>query len=162
MEKLCVATGGDAALGYTAGLLRSVGKMVLARHAAGAVEPFSPDKHGALPEWEQSVFGSNHAQVGSALCELWRFPKPIASALRDHLRPAANPHAIALAHLLNFAGLLAERLGRGLPGETALWADDPLRFEKTGFDARSIDGLQAETQAEVDRMGAMLAVIRAG
>jgi HD-like signal output (HDOD) protein len=161
MEKLCLATGGDAALGYTAGLLRSIGKMVLARHAVGTVAPY-PDEGTPLPEWEQATFGANHAQIGASLCELWRFPKPIAAAIRDHLQPAANPNAIALAHLLNLAGLLAERLERGLPGEAGLWAKDPVRFEKTGIDDQSLDVLQAETLAEVDRMRSMLAVIREG
>lgn len=160
MEKLCFATGGDPALGYTAGLLRSVGKMVLARHAAGAVAAYEAESAAPLPEWEQAAFGTTHAQVGAALCELWRFPKPIVGAIRDHLQPAANPHANALAHLLNLAGLLAERLERGLPGEAGLWSKDPVRFEKTGFDAQSIEAVQAETLAEIDRMRAMLAVIR--
>lgn len=159
MEKLCQATGGDAALGYTAGLLRSIGKMVLARHAAGKVSPY-PNDGTSLPEWETATFGYHHAQVGTALCELWRFPKPIVGALRDHLRPAANPSGSVLAHLLNLAGHIATNLDRGLPGEELLWNSDPARYEKTGFDDARIADLQAETLLEVDRMKTMLEFIR--
>ncbi len=161
MEKLCAAAGADAALGYTAGLLRSIGKMVLARHAAGGVAPY-PNDATPLPAWETRTFGRNHAEVGAALCELWRFPKPIAGALRDHLRPVANPSASVLAHLLNLSGHLATVLDRGLPGEAALWSDDPARFEKTGCDEARIEDLKYETILEVDRMKNMLDFIRQG
>ncbi len=161
MEKLCLATGGDAALGYTAGLIRSIGKMVLARYSAGNVAPY-PNDGSPLPDWETRIFGHNHAQVGSALCELWRFPRPIVIGIRDHLRPAANPHGGITAHLLNLAGHIASNLDRGLPGEAMLWADDPARLEKTRLDEARIADLQMETIAEVDRMKAMLEFIRQG
>ncbi len=161
MEKLCAATGGDAALGYTAGLLRSIGKMVLARHAAGGVAPY-PDDGSPLPDWEVRAFGVHHAKVGAALCELWRFPKPIVGALADHLQPAANPAGGVLAHLLNLAGLIATRLDRGLPGEAMLWADDPARYEKTGLGDERIEELQMDTILEVDKMKTMLEFIRQG
>jgi HD-like signal output (HDOD) protein len=161
MEKLCQATGGDAALGYTAGLLRSIGKMVLARSAAGAVAAY-PDDGTPLPEWETRAFGCHHAQVGAALCELWRLPKPIGSAIRDHLQPAANPTSTVSAHLLNLAGYQATNLGCGLPGEATLWTGGPARYEKTGLDDVRIEVLQAETKLEVARMKDMLAVIREG
>ncbi len=159
MEKLAQATGADVALAYTAGLLRSIGKMVLARHAAGTVAPL-PDDGTPLPEWETKTFGVNHAQVDAALCELWRFPKPLANALRDHLRPAANPAATVLPHLLNLAGLIAQRLDRGLPGEASLWDADPARHEKTGMDGARIDEIERDTIFEVDRMKTMLDVLR--
>lgn len=161
MEKLANAMGGDTALGYTAGLIRSIGKMVLARHAGGAVAPY-PNDGKPLPEWETTAFGTNHAQVGASLCELWRFPKPIGNAIRDHLRPAANPAGGVLAHMLNLAGFIAHNLDRGLPGEAVLWDNDPARFEKTGLDDERIEELQMDTILEVDRMKTMLELIRGG
>ncbi len=161
MEKLCSATGADAALGYTAGLLRSIGKMVLARHAAGAVSPY-PDDGTPLPDWETSAFGVHHARIGAMLCELWRFPRPIVTALSDHLRPAANPAGGVLAHLLNLAGFVATNLDRGLPGEAMLWVGDPARYEKTGLNDARIEELQMDTILEVDKMKTMLEFIRQG
>lgn len=161
MEKLCQATGNDAALGYTAGLIRSIGKMVLARHAAGGVVAY-PDDGTPLPVWETKTFGYNHAQIGTALCDLWRFPKPIVGALRDCLAPAANPSAIVVAHLLNLGGRIASNLDRGLPGEAMLWNNNPALYEKTGFDDARIEDLQTETILEVDRMKSMLEFIRQG
>jgi len=161
MERLCQATGNDPALGYTAGLLRSVGKMVLARHAAGRVAPY-PNDGTSLPDWETAAFGCTHAHVGAALCELWRFPRPVVVALRDHLHPAANPPGSALTHLLNLAGHLATGLDRGLPGEAMLWSNDPARFPTTGLTDERIEELQMETILEVDRMKTMLEFIRTG
>lgn len=163
MEKLTGWTGGDPALAYTAGLLRSIGKMVLARHAAaaGPVAPY-PNDGTSLPVWETAVFSCTHAQVGAALCDVWRFPRSIVGALRDHLRPAANPAALALAHQLNLAGQIAVTLDRGLPGEAMLWAEDLLRFEKTGLRPEQIEEITMATSVEVDRMRTMLEFIRGG
>lgn len=157
MEKLAHSTGADPALAYTTGLLRSIGKMVLARHAAGTVEPFV-DEGIPLPEWENRTFGVNYAQVDAALCELWRFPKPIANALRDHLSPLSGASASALPHLLVLASLVATRLGRGLPGEAALWDRDPVRLEKAGVEEYRLDDVERDTVFEVDRMTMMLGV----
>ena len=162
MEKLTGWTGGDPALAYTAGLLRSIGKMVLSRHAAAAAPAPYPNDGSPLPSWEVGLFGCTHAQVGSALCEVWRFPRSIVSALRDHLKPAANPAAVALAHQLNLAGHIATTLDRGLPGEAMLWVDDPLRFEKTGLREEQIEEITSDTILEVDRMQTMLEFIRGG
>jgi HD-like signal output (HDOD) protein len=162
MEKIIGFTGGDPALAYTAGLLRSIGKMVLARHAAASAAAPAPYPKGGttLPVWETGVFGHNHAQVGAALCDFWRFPRGIGAALRDHLRPAANPAANALAHQLNLAGQICLSLDRGLPGEETLWSDDPVRFEKTGLRPEQIEELTMQTNVEVDRMKTMLEFIR--
>ncbi len=164
MEKLTGWTGGDPALAYTAGLLRSIGKMVLARHAgAAAIAPAPyPNDGTSLPVWETGLFAANHAQVGAALCEVWRFPRSIVSALRDHLRPTANPSALALAHQLNLAGQIATTLDRGLPGEAMLWVDDPARFEKTGLREEQLEEITMATIVEVDRMKTMLEFIRGG
>lgn len=159
MEKLCQATGGDAALGYTAGLIRSIGKLVLARFAAGTVAPYADDGT-PLPEWETRVFGVQHAQVGAALCELWRFPKPISGAVREHLWPDRNPNSSQLAYLLNLAGRCATGLDCGLPGEAMLWADQSVCFAKTGLDEARLLMLVEETRGEVARMKTVLEVIR--
>ncbi|MBK8477880.1 MAG: HDOD domain-containing protein [Opitutaceae bacterium] len=164
MEKLTGWTGGDPALAYTAGLLRSIGKMVLARHAGAAPTapaPY-PNDGTSLPAWETGLFTANHAQVGAALCEVWRFPRSIVSALRDHLRPTANPAALALAHQLNLAGHIATTLDRGLPGEAMLWIDDSARFEKTGLREEQLEEITMATIVEVDRMKTMLEFIRGG
>jgi len=165
MEKITGMTGGDPALAYTAGLLRSIGKLVLARHAAaGHVDTgaWYPNDGTPLPAWETKLFEVNHAQVGSALCEFWRFPRGIVSALRDQLNPSANPAAVALAHQLNLAGHICTTLDRGLPGEATLWNNDPARFEKTGLRTEQIEDLTTETVLEVDRMKTMLEFIRSG
>jgi HD-like signal output (HDOD) protein len=160
MEQITGWTGGDPALAYTAGLLRSIGKMVLARHAAAAAPAPYSEGGPPLPAWEAALFGCNHAQVGATLCEFWRFPRGISGALRDHLCPAANPSALALAHQLNLAGSIATALECGLPGESTLWANDPARFEKTGLREDQLAEITMGTVAELDRMTTMLECIR--
>ncbi len=161
MERLCAATGSDAALGYTARLLRCIGKMALARHAAGAVIPYPADGT-PLPDWETRTFGYNHAQIGAALCELWRFPKPIVGAIRDQLHPSVNPGDDTLARLLNLAGGIAVELDCGLPGEEHLWTDAAGRAAQAGLDPIRLEILRMETSLETDRMKSMVEFIRQG
>ena len=158
MERLSAATGSDAALGYTAGLLRSIGKMALARHAAGGVAPY-PEDGTPLPAWETRTFGYDHAQIGAALCELWRFPRPIVGAIRDHLRPDAGN---TLAQLLNLAGDIAVGLDCGLPGEEGTWADATARAAQVGLDPARLGILRMESALEVDRMKTLVEFIRQG
>ena len=160
MEKIAGSTGGDPAMAYTAGLLRSIGKMALARHAASAAPSPYPDDGQPLPDWERDLFGCNHGQVCAALCDVWRFPPSISAGLRDHLRPAASLSAPMLSHQLNLAGSIVTALGCGLPGEATLWTDYPERFEKTGLHGDQLGEVTQETIAEVDRMKSMLEFIR--
>jgi HD-like signal output (HDOD) protein len=159
MEKIAGISGADTAQAYTAGLLRSIGKMILARHAGGTVAPY-PNDGTPLPEWEKQVFSCTHAQIGSAVCEIWRFPKPIVEGLRDHLDPSANPEANQLAHLLHLAGHIVDRIGHGQPGESSIWAEDPARLAKTGFDEPRIAALCEEISAEMQQMGEMLEIVK--
>jgi len=161
MELLAERTGNDPAPAYTAGLLRSVGKMVLARHAAGLRDLPPLAACGAtLPEWERGLFGTTHADVGASLCEAWHFPRAVGLAIRDHLQPPAPPAAIVLAHLLNAAGAVAAELGRGLPGEAGLWADGPARLNQMGLMEADLREVAGRTLLTFDKMNETLALIR--
>ena len=161
MEGLAERTGNDPAMAYTAGLLRSVGKMVLARHAAGlpAVRPLAPGGE-TLPEWERSLFGTTHAEVGATLCDTWRLPRAIGLAIRDHLQPAGGSAATTLAHLLNAAGAVTTELGRGLPGEAGLWTVGPERRTRIGLADEDLLDVAGRAMLNFEKMNETLALVR--
>ena len=161
MDLLAHRTFNEPSMAYTTGLLRSVGKMVLARHAftVNGVVPYVDDGT-VLSDWERANFSVTHAEVGAALCDAWRFPPAIGAAIRDHLEPSANPEATVLAYLLNAAGQIATNLGHGLPGEAPLWAGDPARFKKSDLRHEDLAGLTIEVADAFERMQEMLALIR--
>lgn len=128
METLANRAGGDPGSAYSAGLLRNVGKVVLARHAASlkGFAPFVPGET-SLPAWERANFGVTNAHVAAGLCEAWRLPIEITRTVRDHLDPQANEFCTPLAHLLNLTGQIASELRCGLKGEETLWGEYPGR-----------------------------------
>lgn len=75
---------------FVAGLLRDVGKLVLdqkfgehyADSVAGVLTPTT-----SFIEAERKVFGTDHAEVGGALCRHWQLPDRIARAVRFHHTP---------------------------------------------------------------------------
>lgn len=122
-EVLAPSTGIDAGLAYTAGLLRTLGRVVLDGLADGQTYPGEAEWPLAA-EWEQTTFGTTSAEVTAVLLEHWHFPGEVVSAVRHHFDPFGQaPNAGA--SMLNLACGVVVRLGLDLPGETSHWIGSP-------------------------------------
>ncbi len=126
-EVLAGPAGIDAGLAYTAGLLRTVGRVIIDGHAVGRVYPGEAE-WPAVHEWERTIFGITAAEVTATLLEHWRFPTDIVGAVRGHLDPFALPESNVGACVLNLASGVAARFGLDLPGETGHWASTPAKL----------------------------------
>ena len=75
-------------LGYTAGLLHDIGKLVLnqvlARESQAAVEKVIEERGAAGVAAERSILGTNHAEVGAFLLKKWNLPEEIIDAVKNH------------------------------------------------------------------------------
>jgi HD-like signal output (HDOD) protein len=133
MEELADATGLEPRQAYTTGLLRSVGKVTLDRHAARAdgVVALNPDTQ-TVTEWEEANFGFNNAEVAARILGVWRFPDETVEGVRHHYAPAAD--GPALSHLLNVCSGAADLRGFGLRGEESYWQFTSDNFSRTGVD----------------------------
>lgn len=150
--------GLDARAGYTAGLLRNVGRAVLDQVPARC--HYSRDE--GLVEWEHRAFGCSGADVAGLLLGHWRFPDLLVAMVSDHLDPLAATGASApLACLLNLACGLADDLGAGLPGELALWAFRGQAEGILGMDEVEVTACRDEARVEIDRTRAALGDLRA-
>ena len=96
--------GMDSDIGFTVGLLHDVGTLALAC--------LYPDQYERVLIWrkqndlllidaEAAVLGTDHAQVGAALLERWRFSPVLVEAIAHHHAPAMHhgPGLVGLAHL---------------------------------------------------------------
>lgn len=125
MEALAADAGTEARAAYTAGLLRSTGKIALDRltrdpaYSGGYPGP----EAGPLAEWEASFVGLGNCEAAAFVLSEWRFPPAAIVAIRDHYAPAVA--APLLTCLLNVAAGAAERCGHGLPGELNYWKLSP-------------------------------------
>ena len=134
MEQLAPRTNVDPRAAYTAGLLRSTGKLVVDRLAGVRADAMEYETHGTGPlaEWESSFVGMNNCDVAALVLTEWHFPEEIVAAIRDHY--LVVPEISSMACLLNIAANAAERGGHGLPGEVHYWDNSPERYASIGLD----------------------------
>ena len=133
MEELADDTLHDPRSAYTIGLLRSIGKVALDRHARGAnhAAPLNADAQDVI-EWEVANWGCSNADVAAKILTAWRFPAETIEAVRHHYRPGTDAHA--LSHLLNLCAGAADLRGFGFRGEEKYWQFLPESFARIGVD----------------------------
>lgn len=127
MESLAPAADIDARMAYTAGLLRSTGKIALDRLLRDeATRPSVDAQVTDLAEWEVRVAGMSNCAAAAFILSEWRFPEDMIAAIKDHYQPDAS--AAPLTHLLNIAAGEADRASHGMLGEGGYWELTPERL----------------------------------
>jgi len=121
METLAPVAGIEPRLAYTAGLLRSTGKIALDRimrdDASGSGFELQSTP---LAQREIAAAGLHNCAAAATILDEWRFPEEMIAGIRDHymLKETSGP----LASLLNLAAGEADRCDVGLTGESEYWA----------------------------------------
>ena len=159
LEHLSDATGEDRRVGYTLGLLRSVGRLLLQRLAAGAlVPPLSGRKAtaGLVEAWERETFGITSAEAAERLFALWRFPARLADPIQFQFKPSAAPQRVRFAALLHIAGYIAEKLDRSIPIEKNAWSLDEEILLMAGLDSDAVESCLEKTRAGAGQMESMM------
>jgi HD-like signal output (HDOD) protein len=132
-ELLAQRAGRDAGLAYTAGLLRSVGRVVLDGAATEGVAYPGEAEWPSSAEWERKIFGVTSADVTTILLNEWRFPAELVESVRSHFDPMSNLEASNIgACVLNLACGVAARFGLDLPGEEGDWVVSPAKLTLAG------------------------------
>lgn len=133
MEELAEATGHEPREAYTMGLLRSIGKVALDRHAREreGVVPLD-GKTQAVTDWEKEHWDCSNADIGARILAAWRFSPATVEGIRNHYAP--GPEGPATSHLLNICAGAADLRGFGLPGEENYWQFTAENFSQTGAD----------------------------
>ena len=121
IEHLADCAGIDGRLAYTAGLLRSIGKIALDRLTRNSAYSgrYCGRESGRLGDWENNFIGLTNCDAAAVILKEWRFPYQTIEAIRDHY--LATPQVSPLARLLNLAAGAAEHGGHIFPGETEYW-----------------------------------------
>jgi HD-like signal output (HDOD) protein len=125
---------------YTAGLLRSTGKIAMDR-ALGGKAPQDGWISSGLAEAERELAGMDSCEATALIMAEWRFPKRTIDAIRSHYRPDTSD---GLANLLNLASGAAAGYGFALPGEEGYWEVTPEKLEAAGL---TETGLKAGAEA---------------
>lgn len=153
-EALAPSTVIDPRTAYTAGLLRSLGMMVLDRAARGRLPEelaYDPNQFPTYLEWETARFGLGAADVTRMILDEWRFPDEIVTAIEEHLLQRTTSYDNPFACLLNLAGGMVMDEGLALPGERPHWTITTEKLEGAGLDASQWDGAVAQAKGHFDR-----------
>lgn len=115
---------------YTAGLVHDIGRLVLATQFSQPYEAtmvYRAQQECSLSEAEEAVLGLDHAAVGHALTQHWKFPAALQQAVALHHAPVMQDgHALplvvraadAIAHALDLSLYLDDLVPPLPPG---LW-----------------------------------------
>lgn len=154
MEVLARNTGLDDQEAYTIGLLRNMGKMVLDYCVKGDPQYPSYTKDSELPliEWESNNFGITNPGVAGFILESWNFPEETSSTIQFQYVPSEAPRALPLIHLLNLANGIAERIGKGLNGESNYWKNVEEHLPRTGLSATEFEDSIEEIKMTLSRV----------
>jgi HD-like signal output (HDOD) protein len=153
MESLAQFVGLNPRSTYTAGLMRSMGKIILERFAAESrppPEPFAKGSGKALGEWEVAAFGSDNPTVAACVLREWHFAPETCEAVLHQYRPQASQEGELTPWLLNLAGRISLELGYGLPGEESYWELQPEALARTRLATADLELCTAETKMAVE------------
>lgn len=156
IESLAKRAAVDSRAAYTAGLMRSVGKVVLdklGRQALGYGQDFVRSGQTSVLEWERTVFGTTNAQAADAVLESWHFPASVFVPVREqHLADkVAEPH-VRVTTLLNLAAGIAADTGYVLPGESGCWETTPEKLRAVGISTSMLQDCANEARQAFDQI----------
>lgn len=107
---------------FVGGLLHDIGRLIFCTHfpeASGAALSKAAKLKLPLDKTEPMFFNSSHAQFGSSLAELWKFPPEITTLIRYHHGDARHKMSREES-VVYFANWLTSALGIGFSGEITL------------------------------------------
>jgi len=119
---LAQATGNNADLAFTVGLVHGLGQLVMHIVLPDAMRPLDAECHvlaTGRAALEQIELGYDHGAVSAELAERWKFPAEISTALRAVPAPLRSEPVDAMAALVHIAAWRARIEVLGLDADQA-------------------------------------------
>jgi HD-like signal output (HDOD) protein len=145
-EVLASRAGRDPGLAYTAGLMRTIGRVILDAAPTNEVYPGEAE-WPSVTEWEQMVFGLTSNEVTTTLLDYWRFPADVVESVQGHFDPMASERSNIGACVLNLASGVAARFGLDLPGEGGNWICTPAKLTLAGVSEADLEDCATRARA---------------
>lgn len=145
-EVLAARSNRDAGLAYTAGLMRTIGRVVLDAMPGDQSYPGEAE-WPSVTDWEQNVFGITANEVTMTLLDYWRFPSDVTESVQGHFDPLASERSNIGACILNLACGVAARFGLDLPGEGGNWICTPAKLTLAGVSEADLEDCATRARA---------------
>lgn len=150
----------NADVAFTAGLLHDIGTLVLVTsHAAHFEQALSYKQEHQCTQFEaeRKVLGLDHALVGETLAAHWNFSDMMIKAIGGHHQPEV-PGLGFLATIVH----VADGIAHALQVTSTLDHNPPeitaLSWESLGLTPESLAKVEAEAQAELEKLDAEVAL----
>jgi putative nucleotidyltransferase with HDIG domain len=132
---------------FTAGLLHDVGKLVLGRFVKDDIERIEAAASAGLPFElaEQSVLGTDHAEIGAEILKNWAFPQDLVSAVRWHHNPDSADETNILVDIIHVANALCLMIGIGIGREGLQHEPSTSAIERVGIKASNLEVVASYT-----------------
>ena len=158
-EQLAIEAGVDSYFAFVAGLMRSIGKLVLNHTVYHTSEIVFDSATGrALADWESDALGYANNDVGAEVLASWGFPEAIVGAVRDHYTPALDGSALSL--LLNIAAGAADQESSGFCGESPYWQFIDAHLKAVHLTPEQFESAITKARRELTRLSAALDAVR--
>ncbi len=154
---------GDEA--YLAGLIHDIGVMVEMQYDRNklieTVELCAPDADGVpqvnMLDAEDKVFGANHCDFGTALCDKWKFPATFAVVTKFHHIPAEAPsESRTIVSIVHVADRIAAEVAGGFRLDLSDLEIDKTALETLGLDDSKLANVREKLTEAIESMDTSL------
>ncbi len=141
---------------FVAGLLHDIGKLILMDYSlkeySDVLQKTELLKH-RLYEVEQKTFGIDHAKAGEKLCQYWKIPSNVCTAIGNHHTPSLAKEGNEITFFIQMADCLTKRKSIGFTGD---FAETETPFPQTPFTLtlEEMENLSSQLEEEMLKMEA--------
>jgi HD-like signal output (HDOD) protein len=139
---------------FAAGLIHDAGKIVLNKYVLerrDAFEEYMADDKKSFLNAEKDILGFDHSEIASEMCNLWKIPKSLTSAICFHHYPALSNDNV-LASIVHVADSLALMSGIGAGVDGMLYKMDHRAQEFLGLNEESLREILDDTVESVEKI----------
>lgn len=144
---------------FMAGLLHDIGRLVLVtefRPQYQAAINYRTRHDCAMREAERAILSCDHAAVGQALAEHWRFPPAIQMAVAGHHTPGQQRNG-SLANLVHVADAIAHALDLCADENELVPSLSPDAWNSLNLDQEAVMQVLHETELQFNEVCQILA-----
>lgn len=149
----------DVRTAYTAGLLRSVGKVTM--HRILSDRPLlwksylETGKGQALLDWERESFRMTSVESAAIIMQSWKMPRMLVDGMRHHCQPTGDE---PLPYLMYLGAAVAARIGGALPGENPYWDNLDGALTALEMDQETLQACATEVEVLFERVRRAVAI----
>ena len=148
-----ISERGSLSFAYLAGLMHSIGMLVLVHLAPGSMNRIlqnsEADGGRRLSDLQKEVLGIDYAQAGGEIARAWHLPDPITAVLTHHRNPAFQGESWPLVGLVALADHLAKSYS-ATRVDDAVPAQFQALLDNLGLSASEIDPVITSRRTRLD------------